>query len=121
MFKFVDPLTPPDNDQFGPMCDPKVVAIESCQNPGRYLRHCYYEIWAGTFTVRTRRGGSTAFALSTVTRFFRPVLYGCTVRLGALFGDLRPGQRKKDTLAFDGSGPAYDFQWHINPGSDGRI
>ena len=56
MFKFVDPLTPPDNDQFGPMCDPKVVAIESCQNPGRYLRHCYYEIWAGTFTVRTRQG-----------------------------------------------------------------
>ena len=37
-FKFVAPLTRQDNDQFGRVGDPNVVAIESCQNPGHYLR-----------------------------------------------------------------------------------
>ena len=68
-FKFVTPLSTPDGDQFGNPGDPYVISIESCQNPGRYLRHCYYEIWAGEF----------------------------------------------------GTGPPYDFQWHINPGQNGAV
>jgi hypothetical protein len=28
---------------------------------------------------------------------------------------------KADPLSFDGSGPAYDFQWHVNQGASGAI
>eukprot|EP01050_Picozoa_sp_SAG11_P019547 SAG11_NODE_3131_length_2664_cov_5.587914_2_plen_167_part_00 len=48
-FKFVAPLSPPDGDQLGDVGDTHVVSIESCQSPGRYLRHCNYHIWAGDF------------------------------------------------------------------------
>ena len=47
-FKFVQALCT-DGGQCGDPNDPTVVSIESCQSPGRYLRHCNYHIWAGDY------------------------------------------------------------------------
>ena len=47
-FKFVPPLCT-DGGQCGDPNDQTVVSIESCQSPGRFLRHCNFHIWAGEF------------------------------------------------------------------------
>ena len=48
-FRFLDAKTAPDGGQYGNPGDTRLVSIESCTSPGRFLRHCNYHIWAGDF------------------------------------------------------------------------
>jgi hypothetical protein len=84
----------------------RVVSIESCQQPGRYLRHCNYHIWTGDygtgpnydFTWYLREGANGAIQFRTTSHGDRDI-------------EVVPGNDQRVTMVVDG---AYQ-DWFLYP------
>jgi hypothetical protein len=87
----------------------KVISIESCQSPGRYLRHCNYHLWAGdygtgpdydfTWWLQSGPGGNTVQFRTTSTQF------------GSRDIEVVPGNNHQVTMITDGD----HEQWYLIP------
>jgi hypothetical protein len=107
-FRFVQGLCS-DGDQCGDPNDPSVVSIESCQSPGKFLRHCNFHIWAGDYGT----GPNYDFMWQ-----IRPGSDGVTVQIRTTadqFGErdmeVIPGADNRVTMVEDGN----HENWYLIP------